>query len=376
MLLLVKVLNIGFFTAFDRPFKPVDDSGYLGIGIETLRDGVGRSYADLVVVVAAVLSVVVLAIPVLALLRVTRVAAVHRDWALRSAAVLGALWVALYVAGTPVASSSTASLAVQEVRLVHTGLADRGALARGSPRPLRATPPTSCSPTCAAGRPARVRGELRQGRGQGSSFSPGVARCCTGAALGLAAGFSARSAFLPRRRWRPRQLAHSTLQSGITVDGQRATSSSRRTAHPHRVVQARGWRRSATCGNHRAWASALPLRPDLRPAQPRLRSGFGLPPMPDRAASRLQRRGSPTSPRPLFAGVDLISSHAVDEDPSSSLGQVGDGSIFQPIPPAASRSLLGDSTRAARPAIDQYSLSTVFSFVQRYGTTTPCSSCW
>ena len=30
VLVLVKVLDIGFFTAFDRPFKPVDDSGYAG----------------------------------------------------------------------------------------------------------------------------------------------------------------------------------------------------------------------------------------------------------------------------------------------------------------------------------------------------------
>ena len=51
--------------------------------------------------------------------------------------------------------------------------------------------------------------------------------------------------------------------------------------------------------------------------------------------------------------------------------QVGDGSIFNRIPPAASSraSLLGDSTRA-RKAYGQsieYSLSTLFSFVQRYG---------
>ena len=41
VLVLVKVLDIGFFTAFDRPFKPVDDSSYVGIGIETLRDAIG-----------------------------------------------------------------------------------------------------------------------------------------------------------------------------------------------------------------------------------------------------------------------------------------------------------------------------------------------
>ena len=43
VLVLVKVLDIGFFTAFDRPFRPLDDSSYLGIGIETLRDAIGTS---------------------------------------------------------------------------------------------------------------------------------------------------------------------------------------------------------------------------------------------------------------------------------------------------------------------------------------------
>ena len=35
VLVLVKVLDIGFFTAFNRPFSPVDDLSYVGIGIET-----------------------------------------------------------------------------------------------------------------------------------------------------------------------------------------------------------------------------------------------------------------------------------------------------------------------------------------------------
>ena len=42
VLVLVKVLDIGFFTAFDRPFRPLDDSNYLGIGIETLGEAVGN----------------------------------------------------------------------------------------------------------------------------------------------------------------------------------------------------------------------------------------------------------------------------------------------------------------------------------------------
>src|ERR671914_729658 len=130
LLVLVKVLDIGFFTAFDRPFQPLDDSGYVGIGIETLRNAIGRSSADLVVAVPAVLIVALLTLPVLALLRVTRIAAGHRGWALRAAMALGVVWVALRVAGAPVASSSTAALAVDEVQAIRAALADPAALAR------------------------------------------------------------------------------------------------------------------------------------------------------------------------------------------------------------------------------------------------------
>jgi phosphatidylglycerophosphate synthase len=386
VLLLVKVLDIGFFTAFDRPFKPVDDSGYLGIGIETLRDGAGRSYADLVVVVAALLSVVVLAIPVLALLRVTRVAAAHRDWALRSVAVLGALWVALYVAGAPVASSSTAALAVQEVRLVHAGLADRAVLAREITHDrFRATPGDQLL-TGLRGKDVLLVFVESYGKVavQGSSFSPGIdAVLHRGAAQLGAAGFSARSAFLTSPTFGGLSwLAHSTLQSGITVDGQRrydqlvAKNRLTLTASFKRA----GWRAVGDMpANHRAWPEGSTYyhydqiydRRNLGYRGP----GFGLPPMPDQyALAALQRRElAPRDRRPLFAEVDLISSHT----PWTRIprlipwDQVGDGSIFNRIPPAASSraSLLGDSTRA-RKAYGQsieYSLSTLFSFVQRYG---------
>ena len=137
MLVLLKALDLGFFTAFDRPFKPVDDWSYAGIGIETLRDAIGRSSADLAVAVAVAVIVALLALPVLALLRVTRVAARHRGWALRAVAALGVVWVALRVVGAPVASSGAAALAVDEVQAVRTGLR----IARRS----RARSPTTAS---------------------------------------------------------------------------------------------------------------------------------------------------------------------------------------------------------------------------------------
>ena len=57
VLVILKILDIGFFTAFDRPFDPFDDWSYAGIGSETLRAAVGRSHANLALAGAIVLVV-------------------------------------------------------------------------------------------------------------------------------------------------------------------------------------------------------------------------------------------------------------------------------------------------------------------------------
>src|SRR6478609_4453795 len=105
VLVIVKVLDVGFFTAFDRPFNPVDDWSYTSIGIETLRSAIGRSHANLAIAVTIALAVVILIVPVTAMLRVTRVAARHRGWALQAAVALGVVWMALRVLGAPAASA-------------------------------------------------------------------------------------------------------------------------------------------------------------------------------------------------------------------------------------------------------------------------------
>jgi phosphatidylglycerophosphate synthase len=386
VLVLVKVLDIGFFTAFDRPFKPVDDSSYVGIGIETLRDANGRSSADLAVAVAVVLIVALLALPVLALLRVTRVAADHRGWALRAAAALGVVWVALRVVGAPVASSSAAALAVDEVQAVRTGLEDRAALARELAHDrFRATPGNRLL-TGLRGKDVLLVFVESYGRVavQDSSFSPGIdAVLDRGTAQLRAAGFSSRSAFLTSPTFGGLSwLAHSTLQSGIRVDGQRRydelVQNDRLTLT--RAFKRAGWRAvGAMPANHRAWPEGSSFyhydeiydRRNLGYRGP----DFGLPPMPDQyALLALQRRelAKPHRP-PLFAEVDLISSHApwTRIPRLISWDDVGDGSIFDHLPAEESTqaALFGDAkqARAAYGHSIEYSLSTLFSFVQRYG---------
>jgi phosphatidylglycerophosphate synthase len=385
-LVVVKVLDMGFFTAFDRPFKPVDDSSYVGIGIETLRDAVGRSQADLVVAVAVVLLVALLAVPVVALLRVTRVAAGHRDWALRGAVVLGVLWVALRVVGAPVASSSAAALAVDEVQSVRTGLQDRAILASQLAHDrFRATPADQLL-TGLRGKDVLLVFVESYGRVavQGSSFAPRVdAVLHQGDAQLRSAGFSSRSAFLTSPTFGGLSwLAHSTLQSGIRVDGQRRydqlVQNNRLTLT--KAFKRAGWRAVGVMpANHRAWPEGFSYyrydkiydRRNLGYRGP----DFGLPPMPDQytflALQRLEL--AKHDRRPLFAEVDLVSSHA----PWTRIPQlipsreVGDGAIFGRIPPAESTkaSLFGDAKRA-RSAYGhsiEYSLRSLFSFVQQSG---------
>jgi hypothetical protein len=386
VIVLVKVLDMGFFTAFDRPFKPVDDSSYVAIGIETLRDATGSSTADVAVAGAALLAVALLTLPVLALLRVTRVAADHRGWALRAVTALGVIWLALRVAGAPGASSSAAALAVDEVRAVRTGLEDRATFARLIADDRFHALPGSRLLTGLRGKDVLLVFVESYGRVavQDSSFAPRIGAVLDrGTAELRAAGFSARSAFLKSPTFGGLSwLAHSTLQSGVEVDGQRRYG---QLVENDRLTLTRAFRRAGwrTVGvmpaNHRAWPEgssfyrydAIYDRRNLGYRGP----DFGLPPMPDQyTLLAMQRRELARRRRPpLFAEVDLISSHA----PWTRIPRliawdaVGDGSVFErvPVQESTQAALLGDAerARAAYGHSIEYSLRTLFSFVQRYG---------
>ena len=384
LIVLVRVLDIGFFTAFDRPFRPLDDPGYLGIGIETLRHAIGGSSANLVVAAAALLIVALLALPVLALVRVTRVAAGHRTWALRAAAALGVVWVALRIVGAPAASSSAAATAVDEVQYVRDALEGREAFTRALARDRFGTTPGNRLLTGLRGKDVLVVFIESYGRVavQDSSFSPRIdAVLERGAAELRADGFSSRSAFLTSPTFGGLSwLAHSTLQSGVTVNGEwrydQVVEKGRVTLT--RAFKRAGWRAvGAMPGNRRAWPEGSTFY-HYDQVYDRRNFGyrgppFGLPPMPDQyTLLALQRRELAKRRRPpLFAEVDLISSHApwTRIPRLISWDEVGDGSIFDRIPAEESAGLFGDAelARAAYANSIEYSLSTIFSFVQRYG---------
>jgi hypothetical protein len=327
-----------------------------------------------------------LALPVLALARLTRVAAGHRDWALRATAVLGVVWVALRVVGAPVASTSAAALAVDEVQAVRSGLRAHEILAREIPRDrFRATPGDRLL-TGLRGKDVLLLFVESYGRVavQGSSFSPRIDSVLdTGTAQLRAAGFSSRSAFLASSTFGGLSwLAHSTLQSGIRIGTQRGYN---QLVKSHRLTlsgafKRAGWRTvSEDPANKRTWPEGSDFyrydkiydRRNVGYRGP----GFGLPPMPDQyvleALQRLElgKRDRP----PLFAEVDLISSHA----PWTRIprlipwADVGDGSIFHRVGVEESTraALFGDSkrARAAYGHSIEYTMSAIASFVQHYG---------
>jgi phosphatidylglycerophosphate synthase len=386
LLVVVKILDIGFFTAFDRPFNPVDDWSQKGTAVETLRGTIGKAHADLAVAVAGVLGIALLSLPVAALLRVTRLAAGQRSWALPAAAALGVVWVALRVLGAPVASTSAAALAVHEVHAVRAGLQDPKVLDREIADDRFRTTPGDRLLTGLRGKDVLLLFVESYGKVavQGSSFSPGVdAVLDRGAAQLHAAGFSSRSAFLSSPTfggisW----LAHSTLQSGIRIDSQRRYD---QLVESHRFTLSQAFKRAGwraiddVPSNDRTWTEGSTFyhydkvydSRNVGYRGPR----FGYPTMPDQyvllALHRLElaKRHRP----PLFAEVDLVSSHVpwTRIPRLISWNDVGDGSIFDRVPAEVSpRSAIfsdPDRARATYGHSIEYTLSAIVSFVRRYG---------
>ena len=179
---------------------------------------------------AALLIVAVLVLTTLAVLRLTRVAAGHRRWSLHAVTALGAVWVLCWAFGAqlvsqvPIASTSAAGLAVDEVRAVRAGIKDRAVFADEIRRDrFRATPGDQLL-TGLRGKDVIVAFVESYGRVsvEDSSFSPGIdAVLAKGTERLRAAGFHARSAFLTSPTFGGASwLAHATLHSGVWVNRQ------------------------------------------------------------------------------------------------------------------------------------------------------------
>ena len=391
LLVIVKVLDMGLFAIFDRPFDPVADWRYAGIGIETLRDSVGRTEANLLVAGAAVLGVALLVLTTLSVVRLTRVAAGHRRASLQAITALGLVWVLCWMFGAqlvsdvPVASTSAARLAFEEVRAVRAGIKDRAIFDDEIRRDRFRNTPGDQLLTGLRGKDVIVAFVESYGRVavQGSSVSPLIVPALDNGTERLqAAGFNARSAFLTSPTFGGASwLAHATLHAGVWVNRQwrydQLVASDRVTLS--QAFKRAGWRTvDYVPANDRDWPQGSFYRFDKVYDQRNLGyvgPRFAFAPMPDQyvllALQRLER--AKDDRRPLFAEVDMVSGHAPWNRIPELIdwGDVGNGSVFHSIPAgqqtAASLWSDADRVRAAYGRSIEYSLNTLVSFVEHYG---------
>ncbi len=390
LVVILKILDIGFFTTFARPFDPLGDLGSVGTGIETLQAAIGSSEASLIIVGGVTATIAVLVLSTLALLRLMRVAAEHRRSSLRAVTGLGAVWLLFAVSGaqllpdTPIASTSTASYIGYEVRTVQADIRDAAVFARQTRIDGFRGVPGDRLLTGLRGKDVLLVFVEAYGQVsvQGSRFAPAIdALLDRGTRELRTAGFSARSAFVDApgfggMSW----LAHSTLQSGVWVDSQRRYD---QLVGTHRFTLSdafdrAGWRTiSFAPADDRDWPEGSSFyhygklydRRDMGYRGP----GFTYAPMPDQYMfAALQRLVLSKPHRPLFAEVDTVSSHM----PWSRIprqipwSEVGDGSIFDRVPMYRKPESFWWHPREVKAAYArslEYSLKVLISYVQRYG---------
>ena len=287
LLALATILNLAFYEEVDRAFNPVDDWVSIGPALGVVRDAIGATRTDIVLVVLWLSLILLIGAITASTIHITAVAARHRVGAVRGLAALTAVWglcagLSLQlVPGSPIASTSAVGLVDAQVRATQAALSDprRFEQATRSPDPEAAVP--------AADLLTGLRGKdviviFVESYGQvavrGTSFSPGVdavLRQQTG--MLTRTGWSTQSAWLTSPTfggisW----LAHSTLQSGLWVNSNQRYGellASKRFTLSDAFDKA-GWHTvSDDPSDDPVWAArhvVLPLRSALQPAQRRL----------------------------------------------------------------------------------------------------------
>jgi phosphatidylglycerophosphate synthase len=391
LVVILKVLDIGFFDAFARPFDPIGDAGNLGTGVETLRAALGSTQANLLIIGGVALMVGLLVLTTISLFRLMGTAARNRRFSVRAVMGLGVVWLLCLLSGaqllshTPIASTSTGAYVVHEVHTVQADIRDSAIFAKQiSHDPFRGTPGDRLLTGLRGKDVLLVFVEsFGQVSVQGASFSPAIDALLQRGTKQLgAAGFSARSAFVDAPgfggiSW----LGHSTLQSGVWANSQRRYNElvgSKRFTLTDAFNRA-GWRTiNFAPADDRDWPEGSSFY-HYSKLYDRRGMGYHGPsynyaPMPDQYMFAALQRLELAKPhhRPLFAEVDTVSSHM----PWNRIPQmipwsrVGNGAVFNHTPTFTKPSSFWWrplQVKAAYARSLKYSLNTLISFVRHYG---------
>ena len=390
VLVFVRILDVGFFSALGRPLNPVTDRNSIESALNVLSDSIGRTRAMLLTIAAIGLIAVVTAATTVATIQVTRVAARHRRTTVRAAASLVAAWtlfagLGVTTAGAPVASRSIAVALSGEVQQVQLGLRAQHTFntALAAVDPYRLTPGSSLL-TGLRGKDVLLVFIESYGQVavQGSSFSPQVDALLKAGTTTLSnAGFTTRSAFLTSPTFGGGSwFAHSTMESGLWITNEGLY---KKLAVSERFTLSQAFERGG-------WRTVfdMPATTDQWPEGQRLYQfdtlydstnvgyagpSFGFAKIPDQYTLQVldQRELARPSHRSVFAQVVLDSSHS----PWTPLPHIvpwddlGNGAIFAPmVRNAASAVTVLASVKRASAAYAQsieYTLSALISFLAR-----------
>ena len=328
VLALLKVLDLGFRAALNRPFDPLVDWGYTDELVALVRSSTGDLLGTALLVAGAVTAMgLVVGLP-LAVRRLTRTVDRHRAGSRRLLAALVALWLAAALLGVrgearrPLASAATASYAYHQVARVPAELRSRAKFERATRDDPWAAADADSLLAGLRGKDVLIVFVESYGRvaltdpaladGVGDVLDDGTAR------LG-AAGFDSLSAYLTSPTFGALSwLAHSTLQTGMWVDSQARYDLLVRSPRPSlpRLFARAGWRTVATVpANTEDWPEGAFYGFDhvydsrnVGYRGPR----FGYPTMPDQFTLEAfwRQELAAQDRRPVMAEIDLISSHA------------------------------------------------------------------
>jgi len=386
LLLVVKIMDIGFDAVLYRPFDLVLDWPLLGPAVDYVDVTVGRvaSIGAVVATVALVTGLIVLTAR--AVLRLSRVVSGHRTASTRLVALLAVAWITLAVPGVPISTGTASQFVYDHARQVRAGLNDREAFAKeAAVDAFRDTPPSELL-TSLHGKDVLI--SFVESYGKNALENPDIAPRVTaaldaGGAELRAAGYGSRSGWLTSPTagggsW----LAQATLLSGLWIENQqryRTLVASDRLSLPSAFAKA-DWRAVGVMpGITQAWPEGEyfgydKIYPgnDIGYRGPR----FGYATMPDQytLSAFQQRERSTPGHAPVMAAVPLLSSHAPWTPIPEPIDwkDVGDGSVYAKMTAGAEapETIFGSdpaTVRANYAKSVEYSLDTLVSYVKNYG---------
>lgn len=386
LLVIVKVIDMGFHATLDRPFHPVFDWSLFGPALEYLGQSAGRATAIGAAAGAVALAVAVLAATTLSLLRLSRPVVRHRAAAARAAVALGAVWVACAVLGARLPPGvPVAAVAFDRALQIPADLREQRRFAAQAGRDAFAHTPGEQMLTALRGKDVVFAFIESYGRDalENPTFAARVGAVLEDGNRRLRkAGFEARSAFLTSptvggSSW----LAHATLLSGLWIDNQKRhrdlVTSDRLTLTG--AFRRAKWRTVAVMpGNTKPWPEGNFYGYDK--VYPRAALGYKGPPFnwdtpPDQyTLSFFERTERARRDRPpLMAEIPLVSSHSPWAPTPRLVGwdEVGDGEVFGPIAAAGQRWQdawrTPERMRAAYRGAIEYTLAALLSYVETYG---------